>query len=176
MKTIRRVAFVSLFAAILSVVFIFAYKNYEMNLLAKNPNRIPYEIVVETPAYFSDYLDRNIWRIPKSDHQQPYNTENEIFDILRWDRSIHSLVRFYSTETRRSSFNAWYKDDLVILGVFQELHFSNREPRRVIISSDYLYALIPVSPNITYFYIKTSDGLESYLLARTQSPEFNIPK
>lgn len=138
----------------------------KFNALASNPKRMPYEIRSETPARFAEYLDSGLWRPVLPDAGERSNPEQAMLDALGWDRNLRSVIRLYTTDTRRPSFYRWYKDDLVTLGMLQELLFETGSERVIVVSDDFAKARIHLHHNLVVFYDTSEHGVRGRLLRR----------
>jgi hypothetical protein len=164
------------FTAIAGSIGVYMYSKF--NALARNPDRTPYGTRSEPPAYFAEYLDQGMWVPVEAGAPEASHPEQDMLDALGWGRNLPSLVRVYSTDTRRPSFYRWYKEDLVTLGMIQELLFQNQSERMMVVSDDFSHALIHLHANVVLFYTETEQGVSSRLLKRGEikSESYEVQK
>jgi hypothetical protein len=142
-----------------------ASEHYQLYRYAKNPDRTPYLISIKPSEYFIAFISRDGWRNAPTRTMQPYDTENLIFDELGWDRSIESLLRFYSTDTRDISLWKWMRyPDSAKLPCMQEMSFRTKGTREIAVDSERKVAIDVLSPNMANLYIQTDTGVASYLV------------
>ncbi len=142
-----------------------ARDHYKLYKYAQNPNRKPYTISTKPKAFFDDFVNRSGWKTALTSTQQPYHTENKVFDELGWKKDISSLVRFYTTDTRDISLFRWMLIPASAkLPSMQEMFFMERRHREIIVDPELSMAVEIQTSDMANLYIQTDSGIDTYML------------
>ncbi len=142
-----------------------ARKHYSLYRSVQREHRFPYAVEVKPAEYFSPFLARNGWHDAPTSSRQPTRTSDKILEELKWEKSVRSLVSFYTTDTGDIGLLRWMVfPRSSVLPSLQEMAFTKKTGGVICVDPQSTVALESLNASMVTLTIQKSDGLEEWLL------------